>query len=211
MKLRTLVLCEDAWHPADVVRHGLNTLADSRFDFKFVADGKQWSPMTLKDFPIVIVAKANHIGAGDQTPWLTTETQGSFREFAQRGGGLFFVHAGTCYKDLPAMRAVTGGAFLNHPEQCAVTVEPKPGHPLAAGANSFTETDEHYLMSLDAVDADTFLHTRSLHGVQPAGWTRSEGSGRVCVLTPGHNLGVWLNAEFQKLLGNGLNWLAKLN
>jgi len=54
-----------------------------------------------------------------------------------------------------------------------------------------------------------FLHTRSRHGVQPAGWTRAEGLGRVGVLTPGHNLEVWLHPGFQKLLQNGLNWVAK--
>jgi hypothetical protein len=31
------------------------------------------------------------------------------------------------------------------------------------------------------------------------------------VLTPGHNLEVWLHPDFQKLLHNGLTWLAKLN
>jgi type 1 glutamine amidotransferase len=47
--------------------------------------------------------------------------------------------------------------------------------------------------------------------VQPAGWTRAEGAGRVCVLTPGHNLEVWLHPEFQKLLLNACRWTAKLN
>jgi hypothetical protein len=33
---------------------------------------------------------------------------------------------------------VTGGTFLSHPEQCAVTIEPKADHPLAAGVKAFT-------------------------------------------------------------------------
>jgi type 1 glutamine amidotransferase len=134
-----------------------------------------------------------------------------FRNFVRDGGGLLLLHAGTCYKDLPEMRRVTGGAFLNHPEPCVVTIEPKDRHPLTADVNVFAETDEHYFVSLDAGDADVFLHSRSAHGVQPAGWTRTEGNGRVCALTPGHNPAVWLNAEFQKLLLNVLGWTAKLN
>ena len=109
------------------------------------------------------------------------------------------------------MRGVAGGAFLSHPEQCVVTVEPKPGHPLTRGVNSFSEKDEHYVMALDATDVDVFLHSRSNHGVQPAGWTRTEGDGRVCALTPGHSVEVRSHPDFQQLLTNTMKWLAKLN
>jgi uncharacterized protein len=206
--VRALVLCDDQWHPAADVRRGLNALAEASFDFEFVANGHAWSAEQLKNFPLVVVAKTNHICATDQQPWLTRESQGAFRDFVRRGGGLFLIHGGTCYKDLPEMRGVTGGAFLRHPEPCPVTLEPKPGHALTVGVPGFTVSDEHYVVALDAGDADVFLHSRSEHGVQPAGWTRAEGAGRVCALTPGHNAAVWQHAEFQKLLRNGLNWLA---
>ncbi|MEY4917779.1 MAG: hypothetical protein RL616_1692 [Verrucomicrobiota bacterium] len=211
MKPRALVLCADQWHPAEIVRRGLGALADARLAFEFLEDGGRWSAAMLKDFPLVIVAKANHVSATSENPWLTAETQGAFQSFVRAGGGLLLLHAGTCYQDLPAMRGVTGGACLSHPDQCLVTIEPKPGHPLTRGVNSFAEMDEHYFMALDAVDAAVFLHSHSAHGIQPAGWTRTEGAGRVCVLTPGHNLPVWKNAEFQKLLLNALAWAAKMN
>jgi type 1 glutamine amidotransferase len=209
--VRTLVLCGDVWHPAEVVQRGLGALGDAPLAFEFITHGAKWSPALMKEFPLVIVAKANYLCAMDQTPWLTRETQCAFRDFVAQGGGLFLVHAGTCYKDLAEMRAVAGGAFMSHPDQCVVTVQPKTGHSMTAGVSSFSERDEHYLMALDDVKADVFLQTCSEHGVQPAGWTRAEGRGRVCVLTPGHNVGVWLHPEFQKLLWNGLRWLTKLN
>ncbi len=210
-KLRTLVLCDDAWHPAEVVRPGLNALAHSRFDFEFLTSGAKWSPTLMKQFPVVVMAKANHVCATDQTPWLTADQGMAFPEFIQGGGGLLVVHGGTAgYKTLLPMRQSLGGGFLRHPEECQVTVEPKSDHPVAAGVNQFTVTDEHYFMELDAEDAEVFLETRSEHGVQPAGWTRTDGAGRVCVLTPGHNVDVWLHPEFQKLLRNGLDWVGKL-
>jgi type 1 glutamine amidotransferase len=52
-----------------------------------------------------------------------------------------------------------------------------------------------------------FLTTRSSHGLQPAGWTRCEGRGRVCALTPGHFAEVWLHPGFQRLLVNAVHWL----
>ena len=212
MKLRTLVLCDDAWHPAEVVQRGLNALADSRFAFEFITHGGDWSAAVMEEFPLVVVAKANHRCATDQASWLTAENEMAFPEFVQRGGGLLVLHGGTTgYKTLLHMRQSLGGVFLTHPDQCPVTVEPKSGHPMTVGVKRFTEQDEHYFMAMDDAQADVFMHTRSEHGVQPAGWTRTEGNGRVCVLTPGHNVAVWLNLEFQKLLRNGLQWLAKIN
>ncbi len=208
MSLHTLVLCDDQWHPAADVQRGLAALVQSSFRLEFVTDGGDWSPTQLDDFSLVIVAKANHRHANDLRPWLTEQTEGVFCDFVQRGGGLFLIHGGTCYKDLPRMRAVAGGAFLRHPNPCPVTLGPVPPHALTDGVSEFVITDEHYLVALDAADAEVFLTSRSDHGVQPAGWTRREGSGRVCVLTPGHNVEVWLHPEFQKLLCNGLDWLA---
>jgi type 1 glutamine amidotransferase len=209
--MKVMVLCDDQWHPAADVRRGLNALADARFEFDFVADGSRWSPASMKKFSLAVIAKANHVSAGNQKPWLTAETQSAFREFVRAGGGLVLVHGGTGYKDLPEMRGVTGGAFMSHPDQCLVTIEPKAGHPLTTGVNSFSEMDEQYVMALDAPDAEVFLHSRTAHGVQPAGWTRNEGDGRVCALTPGHNPEIWLHPEFQKLLLSALRWAAKMN
>ena len=106
------------------------------------------------------------------------------------------------------MRNIAGGTFVSHPEPCLVTIELEAGHPLGLGVRSFTEMDEHYNIAFDASDAQVFAHSRSAHGVQPAGWIRLDGAGRVCVLTPGHNMAVWQRIEFQRLLQNGLNWLA---
>jgi trehalose utilization protein len=82
------------------------------------------------------------------------------------------------------------------------------GHPLTQGVAPFTATDEHYFIDMAAGPADVFLTGASRHGTLPAGWARTEGQGRVCVLTPGHNLDVWLDPNFQRLLANGLNWCA---
>ena len=64
-------------------------------------------------------------------------------------------------------------------------------------------------MALDDAGADVFTTTNSEHGEQPGGWRRVEGSGRVAVLTPGHNLEVWLHTSFQALLLNCLRWCGR--
>jgi type 1 glutamine amidotransferase len=140
---------------------------------------------------------------------MTPEVEQAMRAFVRQGGGLLAVHSGTAgYESTPVLRALLGGVFVKHPPRCPVTAEPRPGHPLARGAAAFTSTDEHYVMALDDARADVFLTTRSEHGEQPGGWTRGEGEGRVCVLTPGHTVDVWLQPGFQVLLERALLWCA---
>ena len=64
-------------------------------------------------------------------------------------------------------------------------------------------------MALDDPHADVFVTTRSEHGSQPGAWRRAEGAGRVAMLTPGHNVEVWLHPSFQALLLNALRWCGK--
>ena len=78
---------------------------------------------------------------------------------------------------------------------------------MAAGVQPFTVRDEHYRLRVLAPDASVFLQSTSREGgVQPAGYTRTLGRGRIAALTPGHILSVWAHPEFQKLFTNALRW-----
>ena len=212
MSVRTLVICADTWHPAETLRRGLGALGDCGFDFEYLEDDTQWSPIRMNEYSLAILAKANLAAAATDRRWLTAESHQAFADYVRRGSGLVAVHSGTAgYNRLPAMRRLMGGAFVRHPEECSVTMEPKNDHPLTEGIPCFTVRDEQYFVTMEDVPADVFLHSRSEYGVQPAGWTRSEGKGRVGVLTPGHELEVWRHPSFQKLLLNLLDWTARLS
>jgi type 1 glutamine amidotransferase len=208
--LRALVLCDDYWHPARVARGGLEPLSSRGFEFDWIENAAEWSAERMTDYPVVVLVKSNNVSAADQTGWVTDEVQQAFLDYVRAGNGLLIVHSGTAtYSEMLVLRGLMGGVFLSHPPQCVVTVEPKAGHPLTAGGEAFAEKDEHYQMALDDAGADVFLTTTSEHGSQPGGWTRLEGEGRVCVLTPGHNVEVWLHPSYQALLQNALRWCAK--
>jgi len=209
--MRALVLCDDTWHPAETARHGLGALG-GEFQFEYLADGAAWTAEQMDAFPLTVLVKANITSAQVAQPWLTPANEQAFSEYVRRGHGLAVVHAGLSrYESLPAMHALLGGAFLKHPDPCAVTVEPRSGHPVTHGITPFTVHDEHYFVSVTDPQAEIFLWSRSAHGAQPAGWTRTDGDGRVCVLTPGHNVEAWLHPGYQKLLLNALRWAAKMN
>lgn len=208
--MHVLVLCDDRWHPASTPRRGLAPLS-SAFTFDFIENADEWSAEQMADYPVIILTKSDDTTATDQRPWMTDTVQQAFRDYVRMGNGLLVIHSGSAtYAEKSVLRGLLGGVFTHHPPQCQVTVEPQAGHPLTTGSEAFTIKDEHYFMDLDDTEADVFLTTTSEHGTQPGGWTRSEGEGCVCLLTPGHNVEVWLHPSYQALMRNALRWCGKL-
>lgn len=208
--MKILVLCGDRWHPPELIRAGLDFLSGVEITFDYIEDANDWSPEIMQNYPGVILTKSNNVSATDQTEWMTDSTQAAFAEYVSNGNGLLAIHSGTAeYEHKTVLRDLLGGVFVQHPEQCPVKIEPKAKHPLCKEIDPFTITDEHYFMALDDLTADVFMVTRSIHGVQPGGWQREVGNGRIAVLTPGHNLEVWMHPSFQALLLSSLRWCCK--
>jgi uncharacterized protein len=208
--MKVLVLCDDYWHPARIPREGLGALNPTEFSFDWIEDARDLSSEIMIAYPLVILTKSNNVSSTDQTGWMTEDMQVTFSEYVRKGNGLFAIHSGTAeYEQKPVLRSLLGGVFHHHPEQCPVTVTPHMEYPLCAGASSFTLKDEHYFMAMDDPEVDVFVTTRSEQGEQPGAWRRMEGKGRVVVLTPGHNLEVWLHPSFQTLVINCLRWCGR--
>jgi type 1 glutamine amidotransferase len=208
--VNVLVLCDDYYHPAGVARCGLQDLAARGFHFVWVEDAGAWSTRLMSLFPAVILTKSNNVSSRNRDAWMTPQAEEAFVDYVRQGGGLLALHSGTAdYQETPALRALLGGVFVRHPQQCPVSVVPLPGHPLAEGAVPFTLKDEHYHMAMGEGALDLFVTTSSSHGEQPGGWRRTEGRGRVCVLTPGHNVDVWLHPSYQALVLNALRWVGQ--
>lgn len=208
--MRVLVFCDDRWHPASIVKSGLDPLAGDGFEFTYIEDMADWTPDMIKGFPVVILAKSNNVSSTDTTEWATEEAQSVFESYVRNGGGLLAVHSGTAgYKEAKTISDMLGGVFSHHPEQCPVTIEVIAPHKITNGFEPFTLKDEHYFMEVVNEDLYVFLVSKSQHGSQPAGWVRNHGKGKVCVLTPGHNVEVWLHPSFQLLLRNSIHWLVQ--
>jgi type 1 glutamine amidotransferase len=209
--MQTLVLCDGYNHPTRVPREGLRALQNSGFSFDFLEKAAETSAERMAHYPLVILAKTNNISSTNRGSWMTDAIQAAFVDYVQQGNGLLAIHAGTAgWSEMPVFRSLLGGVFDHHPPKCRVTFEPQAGHPLTAGCEAFTLRDEHFFMTLDDAQADVFLTTKSEHGTQPGGWRRSQGAGRVCVLTPGHYVETWLHPSFQALLLNVLKWCGNL-
>lgn len=207
--IKALVLCDDFWHPAPTPRSGLIALNDAGFTFDWIEDAHEWSAERMSAYPVTILTKSNNMKASDPTPWVTPEVESAFVNYVTAGNGLLVLHSGAAgYENTPRLRALMGGVFVQHPPQCMVTYAPSGDHALTVGMHAFSAQDEHYHMAFDDPQAEIFLTSTSEHGEQPAGWARREGAGRVGMLTPGHNLAVWLDLSYQLLLRNTIQWCA---
>ncbi len=208
--MRTLVLCNDVAHPASLTRDGLAGLGNCGYDFDFLENSSDWSTEKMNDYPLIIFSKANNKSQSDNEAWASEEIGMSFVNYVRQGNSILFLHSGTAlYDNSPSLCHLMGGIFVGHPAQCLVTVEPQHNHSLSKGSAAFTLKDEHYQMAMNDPEVDHFLSTTSEHGVQPAGWTRFEGKGKVCVLTPGHNLEIWHHPSYQAILRNCLAWCSE--
>jgi len=210
--MKILIICDDIYHHEEVVKEGLSFLQDE-CDLTYAVDMTEYSfeNNPLSDYNVVIIAKDDIVSKSKHENWLTENIEKQFEDYVNNGGGMLFLHAGTVLcKKSEILRNIAGCAFITHPEQCVVDFKIKSVNEIVDGAENFFEKDEHYFIDFTATDADIFLEGSSENGTQIAGYARiHNGKGHVCVLTPGHNLNVFQNAQYQKIIRNAVNWCAK--
>ncbi|MCY4559943.1 MAG: ThuA domain-containing protein [Chloroflexi bacterium] len=165
---------------------------------------------------------------GDWT--LSAAEMEGLREYISGGGGFVCIHIATCVAAAwPEYHDITGGGWISgtsyHPPYGEFTVNvSQAGHPGADGIADFSTNDELY-MNLAIKDGNNVFITGTAEdgawpwgpdrspthmpgGTYPLGWTRQYGEGNVYVLLLGHDGRSFETPEFQKLVLNGVDWVA---
>ena len=128
--------------------------------------------------------------------------------YVKNGGRILAVHSTTVNaKTNPVLRSVLGGVFVTHPPKCSFQVVPcYPPSPITEGVASFTLEDELYI---EAADPGASIHMVALHesNAYPVVWSRIDGKGKVVHIALGHDLPVWENGSFRKLMKQAIEWL----
>lgn len=211
--LDVLLLCDDLWHPAEVIESGIAPLK-KLYNFTVVKTAKDiLTPEMIARYPVIICCKGNSVNSSNTFPWfeegVTEVCPKDFEEYVRNGGGFLSLHAGNTSREGDAYTGFVGNYFVGHPPRCTVDVKVTAPHPVTDNVRDFTLRDEHYNIKLTAGDAEVFLKTYSeTGGEQIGGYTRHMGKGRLCVLTPGHTLSAWQQVDFKQLLCNAINWCA---
>jgi len=220
---RVLMLCDDFWHPGQIPIDGVAPLAELGFKFDIISNANEFKPGMLSDYPVVLLCKSNQTSQEDKTRWLTEEVQQAFVSYVENGGGLLIVHSGMTIRGTDAFQKLMGCKFISHPNECPVTVQSIKAHPITEGVGMFCEVDEHYRVEIVSPDVDILAasysppqgevekyeedaYRNTPAWIAPAAYVRTQGKGRVCVLSPGHKHEVWQNPDFRKMLVNSLQW-----
>jgi len=207
MRMRILLLCNDFFHPGDIPTNGMSPLNGKGFEIDVISDASGFDPSVLTGYSVVVVSKCDNVSQTDKSGWKTEAVQQAFVDYVENGGGVVFSHSGTVAgENTDLMDRLSGCRFAHHPDQCPVTVSPLKPHPITEGVDTFTEVDEHYHLEILTNDIDVLAACYAPECVLPAAFVRTQGKGRVCVLTPGHNPQVWANPSFQRMLENALRW-----
>ena len=217
--MKVLLLCDDFWHPAEVIERGLQSMDPEELEFDMVKTAKDiLSPSFVERYDVIVNCHGDGINASNTHAWfepkVTEFGPEEFRNYVYGGGGLVVVHSGLTVSGPdhpePAYMETVGSYFLNHPPREMTHVKITARNEITEGVQDFSERDEHYQTAVTADDIEPFMETTSEHGgTNVSGYRRSCGKGRVVVLTPGHTLAVWENINFQKLLKNAVRWAAK--
>jgi len=223
--MRILAICGDYWHPLASIIEGLGPILKSQGEVHFVSEPAEIESQLLTNYDLLVITKADEIAPENYLVWKTQEVQNAILDYVENGGGLLVCHAGTVSgKETETFDQLIGCRFRYHPRDSAVTVAPLKPHPICEGIEAFTEVDEHYWIDVLKDDVDIILASTSpAQGdlgksesepydncpvtVYPSGYTRTQGKGRVCVLTPGHLLPVWQNKNYEKTIKNAIKWL----
>jgi len=213
--MKVLVLCDDIWHPAEVVSRGFSLISGLGYEFDIVMDAKDIvSREMLCEYPLVVCCKGDQLVAANQgAPWfeesVTAVAPENYVEYIENGGGFIALHSGLTLSKVDRFAELYGCRFLRHPPQCDVTVKLTGKHEILEGVSEFTVRDEHYQLELLG-EVTPLFDTESVSGGRcMGGFVREIGKGRLCGISPGHNLWVWQNKDFQKLLLNTMKWCAK--
>jgi len=224
---KILLLCNDRWHPGQIPVDGTAPLTKKGFHIDVIQNANALSPELLTNYSLVLLSKSDEVSNNNHNSWKNLEIQNAFVDYVNEGGGLLAVHSGTVAgENTSLLDHLLGCRFLSHPEQSLVTVTPLKPHFITKGVEPFQEKDEHYLLEILQEDIDVLFASYSpaqgeeeKYETEPyfnspallttSGYVRRFGEGRICVLTPGHNLSLWLNPSFQKILENAILWCTK--
>ena len=118
--MNVLVICDDIWHPGEVIVRGLKPLEKLGYELDFVMAAKDiLTKDMLYDYDVIINAKGNaHSPANAGSPWfedtVTAVMPNDFKEYIESGRGFIALHSGNTYHPETRMDMVEliGNEFL---------------------------------------------------------------------------------------------------
>ncbi len=160
----------------------------------------------------------------DMVPAITPEQQKAFVELLKTGIGVVSLHHNMgANQDWDEFRKIIGGKFAtkpceidgqpqgqstwSHGEDLNVTVVDKD-HPITKGLDDFKIHDETYGNYYTSPDVKVLLKTDHPKNDPELAWVLNYGKSRVFYFMLGHDSTAYANANFAKIIRQGIQWTA---
>lgn len=176
-----------------------------------------FAPEKRGEYDVVVFYDMPQTISDQEKAWLT--------ETVQAGKGVVALHHTLCaYAAWPEYAAMVGGKYLLAPETID-GVNWKPStfrddvphkvaiadakHPITRGMADFDIVDEVYGGYWVSPKAHALLTADHPESSRVVGWTWQYGKARVVYLQPGHGHVAYADANYRKLLGRSILWVAR--
>ena len=199
-RIKVLFLGDNGHHkPIDRAADLLPALARAGIDMVYTDDLNDLNSENLARYDGLIIY-ANHTT-------ISPKQEAALLSFVQNGKGLIPIHcASYCFLNSPKYISLVGGQFQSHKTGVFRTRIVDAKHPALKGVKEFEAWDETYVHHRLTSDRHVLMVREEDGKREPWTWVRTQGKGRVFYTASGHDERVFRNADFHRLIIQGIRW-----
>ncbi|HEY7156531.1 MAG TPA: PVC-type heme-binding CxxCH protein [Gemmataceae bacterium] len=199
-RIKVLFLGDNGHHkPIDRAADLMPALAKAGIDMAYTDDLNDLSNENLARYDGLIIY-ANHTK-------ISPAQEAALLSFVENGKGLIALHcASYCFLNSPKYISLVGGQFQSHKTGVFRTRIVDAKHPAMKGAKEFEAWDETYVHHRLMDDRHVLMVREEDGKREPWTWVRTQGKGRVFYTASGHDERVFRNADYHRLVIQGVCW-----
>ncbi len=199
-RIKVLFLGDNGHHrPIERAADLLKPLALAGIDMAYSDDLNDLNPENLARYDGLIIY-ANHTK-------ISTEQEAALLSFVENGKGFIALHcASFCFLNSPKYISLVGGQFESHKTGVFRTRIVDSKHPAMTGVQEFEAWDETYKHHRLSDDRHVLMVREEEGKREPWTWVRTQGKGRVFYTASGHDERVFRNADYHRLVIQGIRW-----
>ncbi|MBB6429463.1 ThuA domain-containing protein [Algisphaera agarilytica] len=165
-------------------------------------------------YDVVLFYNFHQNDPAKELPWFKRDIFEGLEKLGRPGQGVFLLHHGcVAFKQWQVWTELSGWpqrGLIPHHDETVNTFVADRDHPVTAGVDDWTMTDETYEMP-DVKEADgnhILLTTDHPKSCKPLAWTRTFGESDVLCYLAGHDGEALGHTNVRRIIHQGIKWLA---
>lgn len=196
---------EASYHPLEAIKEELSSILSLEYDLEYEEHYMSLEYSQLSEYNVII----------SYTDCWDREVDKSFAAalitYVVNGGSLLILHNGISLQKSYELAQIMGAKFISHPERTVMKyTDFLNEHPIMEGVSEFELLEEPYQFEYDYFSEKTILFYYVYAGIKyAAAWSMTYGLGRIIYLSPGHDMIIFQDENYQKIIKNSMKWLTK--